>query len=352
MKQTRILLMMIVIAALLSGCEDDGPEIDVESSIPVRVEPVALGSINEYVFATGTVAAVDEANFKAMQSGYYRPQINPRTGRDYAMGDAVKAGDVLVSLFNPEVENSVAFDSKKLNFEISKREFEKQKGLHEKGGITLRELTDSERMFIDARYAYDNARLQLAKLQVVALFDGILVDLPFYSNNQLVETGSMLARVMDYTRLYAELALPGRELSRVTRGLEAVVTGYTGSDDTLTGVVTEVSPTLDPNSRMFKLNLEIENDSLVFRPGMFVKVDIVVEQKDSTVVIPKETIQDRRGTKVVFVVEKGIAVQRTLELGLSNRDFVEVLSGLQEDDRLVVEGFETLRNRSKVKITK
>jgi RND family efflux transporter MFP subunit len=176
--------------------------------------------------------------------------------------------------------------------------------------------------------------------------------LPYFTPNQLVETGSLLAQVMDYSRLHAEVTLPGKEMGRVERGQRALVSGYTGSADTLTGIVTQVSPALDPDSRMFKLSLEIANDSLLFKPGMFIKIHIVVDAKDSTLVIPKDIILERRGAKTVFVVDKGIAVERRLETGLANRLEIEVISGLKEDDRLVVEGFETLRNRSKVKITK
>ena len=101
---------------------------------------------------------------------------------------------------------------------------------------------------------------------------------------------------------------------------------------------------------MFKAVLTIDNDSLAIRPGMFVKIDIVVAAKDSALVIPKEVILDRGDSKAVFVVEKGIALERHLETGLSNREQIEVLSGLELEDRLVVEGFETLRNQSKVKL--
>jgi len=348
----RHIFLLLCSIILLIGCSEEGPDIDVESSIPVRVEPVKSKSIKEYTFTTGTVLAVDEALSRTQQSGYYRLQTNPRTGVPFAMGDRVVQGEVVVKLYNPEFEYQVAFDSKKLNYEISKREHEKQTNIYEKGGITLRELTDAERAFIDARYSYDNARLQLAKLEATAPFDGFLVDLPFHGPNQLVEAGEILAQFMDYSQLYAEVTLPGKEMGRVHRDQQALVTNYANPEDTLIGTVTQVSPTLDPDSRMFKLTLEIDNDSLALKPGMFVKVDIVVAEKDSALVIPKDIILDRRGAKTVFVVDKGIAVERRLETGLANRLEIEVLSGLQEDERLVVEGFETLRNRSKVKIAK
>lgn len=353
MKRYKTILMALLAGMLIvNGCEDEGPDIDVESSIPVRVEAVAFKPINEFSFATGTVYAVNDALLKAVQSGYYQLNINPRTNQTYAMGDPVMTGDVIVTLKNPEFENQVAFDSKKLNHQTSKREYEKQKSIYEKGGITLRELTDAERLLIDARYSYDNAVIQLTKMKMIAPFDGILVDLPFFGANKFIEAGEILARVMDYTLLFSEITLPGKEMGRVEKGQDVLVSNYNNPGDTLKGKVAQVSPTLNAESRMFKATLEINNPDLILRPGMFVKADIVVSKKDSALVIPKEIILVRRGEKLVFVVDKGIAVERKLETGLSNRFDIEILSGLKEDDRLVVEGFETLRHRSKVKVTK
>jgi len=343
---------IILLLTIFTGCADEGPDIDFESAIPVKVEAVELKSIREYVIATGTVQASQEAVFKSEQAGYYKLQHNSVTGKSYAMGDRVISGQVIIVLNNPEYENQVMIESKKLNYEISKREFDKQKNLYEKGGVTLRELTDAERTFIDSRYSYNNAQIQLAKLRTTSPFDGILVELDYYSPNQLVEPGQPLATVMDYSKLYCEIKLPGKEMANISTDQKALIFNYTHPLDTLKGVIQQVSPALDPESRMFTASLLIDNDSLLLRPGMFVKVMIITAEKEETVVIPREIVQERQQGKVVFVVEKGIAVQRSIETGLSNRDEFEIISGVEAEERIVVDGFETLRQRSRVRVIK
>ena len=91
---------------------------------------------------------------------------------------------------NPEQENNIKIESQKLNLDISKREFEKQQSLYEKGGVTLRELKDSERSYIDSKYNHDNALIQLAKLKIRASFDGIIVDIPYYTQGTRLASGS------------------------------------------------------------------------------------------------------------------------------------------------------------------
>ena len=346
--RTRHLALPFIL--LLTACQQEGPKIDVESSIPVRVAPVTRQPIEEYITATTTVLPSMEAELRTLQSGRYQLQTNPRTDRLYAMGDRVLAGETIVRLANPEFENTVSIDSKKLHFTISEREFEKQQALFEKGGITRRELTDAERLFIDSRYAYENAGLQLEKLTIEAPFDGVLVDLVHYNPEQLLEAGAALGQLMDYETLYAEVSLPGEEIDRVMPGQSLRAMPYGRAEaDTLTGEVEQVSPVLDAESRMFKVTLRVANAQLALRPGMFLKVELIADARDSAIVIARDVISDRAGNHVVYVVDKGVALERVLELGIGNREAVEVLSGLEVDEDLVVEGFETLRDRSRVK---
>ena len=120
-----------------AGCDQEGPNIDVESAIPVRVQPVARGPIAEYLAATATVEAAREALLACEESGRFRLQANPRTGSAWAMGDRVEAGDLIARLENAEFENQVSIESKALQLASAQREYDKQKGLFEHGGITL-----------------------------------------------------------------------------------------------------------------------------------------------------------------------------------------------------------------------
>lgn len=333
------------------GCSSESADLSLDSSIPVRVETVELKPMKEYVQATGTVYAIKEALLKVEQVGDYRLQVNPRTGKGFAMGDRVLKDEVVIVLDNPEYVNQVAIKSKKLNYEVSQREFEKQQRVYKKGGITLRELSDAERSYIDAEYNYENAKLSLEKLRITAPFEGTIVDLPYYSPGRRVEANATMVQVMDYSRLYTDVTLPGKEMGLLERNQTVTLTNY-NSTDSLTGTVTQVSPSIDPDSRMFKLRIEIDNKDLGLKPGMFVKADIVVKEKQSTLVIPKAVVLDRRGSKTVFIVERGVARERRLETGMENREQIEVLDGLKKEERLVIEGFETLRHNSKVKVIK
>ena len=82
------------------------------------------------------------------------------------------------------------------------------------------------------------------------------------------------------------------------------------------------------------------------------KLLITVEQIDAIEdeLKPGDIILERRGRKTVYIVQRGIALERRLELGIETSDSVEVIEGLSPEDSLIIEGFETLRNRSRVKV--
>lgn len=349
MKRKFTLLCFLILSM---SCGNPDTEVDVEIASPVSVEEVTLKPIEEFVTATGTVSATQDAELKSETSGYYRLAINPETGKSFVLGDFVKKDQVIIYLDNPEQENTIRIESQKLDLDISKSEYEKQKSLYEMGGVTLRELKNAEISYINSKYSYDNALIQLAKLKITAPFDGIIGDLPYYTEGVKVDAGSETVHMLNYKKLNMGINLPGKLLGRIKEGQPVRVINYTLSEKVLPGKITQVSPVLDSETRTFKASIDIDNPDLLLRPGMFVKTEIIVASADSTIVIPKDIIMSRRNRKIVYVVDRGTAFERSITTGLENPDEVEVTEGLEIEERLVVDGFETLRNRSKVKIVR
>jgi len=345
-------LILVIIVTLFLACSQPQSQADLDITAPVSVEEIKYKPIEEFITTTGTVNATKLYDLKSEQAGYYRLATNPSTSRPYIIGDQVKKDSVLVYLDNPEVENSIKIDSQKIGLDLALREYEKQQSLFEKGGVTQRELITAQRSAMDAKYGYENSLIQLSRMKVHFPFDGVIVDLTYYTPGIKVSSGAAIASIMNYSKLNMDISLPAKELSIIKENQPARITNYTIPDKILTGRITQVSPALDPTTRTFKASLDIDNPTLILKPGMFVKVDIIVAHKDSAIVINKDIIMTRRQDKRVFVVDKGLAVERPITIGLQNPTKVEVTNGLKVNDRLVVKGFETLRDRAKVKITK
>jgi len=342
----------LVSLLIIISCDNSEFEESLEITIPVNVMEVKPGSIKEFVTTTADIFATKKASLFSQAEGYYRLAENPQTGKSFKPGDKIKAATPFIFIDNPEFENNIAFESKKLNLDISQREFEKQQSLYEKGGVTLRELKNAESIFIDARYAFDNARIQLDKMKIVSSFSGIITSIPYYTKGVLVTANQHMAEVMDYSTVYSDVSLPAKELDRIKVQQQVIVTQYNIPGDTLWGTVDQVDPALDIQNRSFNAHIIIGNSDNILRPGMYVKLEIIVASRDSSLVIPREIILSKRRGKTVFIVEKNAAQERVIATGLENEQLVEVLSGIKKGERLVIKGFETLRNRSKVKIVR
>lgn len=347
----KYLLFSLIAGLALTSCNNQPSGESSDLAVPVSVENVKLKSIRQYIVTSGTAKASSETELASEIEGRYHLQVNPHTGRKFKLGDRVGAGQVIVQFKNEEYLNGLGIESQRLNLEISEQEFKKQESLYEKGGVTLRELRNSEVSKINARDAYDRAQIQLAKMQVKAPFSGVIVELPYFTEGVKVASGQAMVKLMSYDKMYMEINLPEKNISEVKVGQEVMITNYTLAEDTLRGVVSELSPVISDATRTFSGKLQIENPELALRPGMFVKAGIVTAQKDSAVVIPRDLILSGSRGKYVFVVERGsTADDRRITTGISSEDEIEILEGLKPNDRLIVKGFETLRDNSKVKV--
>jgi len=343
------LLKIVLIAFIFTACNENEEDLNKDISIPVSVMDIQLKSIEKYISTTGTVNPYKDATLKTEISGNYRLLKNPVTGKPYALGDRVNKGRNIIILVNNEYENNLKINSKKLQLEITKQTLDKQKSLYEKGGVTLSELKNAEIEYINSKYAYNDALISIQKMYIKAPFSGTIVDLPYYTPGIKVDASSIMFKLMDYSKLQMDVNLAEKNISMIETGQKVMIMNYTIPDDTLTGIISQISPAIDTETRSFKTIIQIDNSKLKLRPGMFAKGKIIVSSVDSTIVIPKDIILSKQRGNTVFVVNKKLAQERIVNFGIENPEEVQIISGLDTTDRIVIKGFETLRNRSKIK---
>ncbi len=343
-------LILLCLSTLIFACNSQDQSFSVDVEVPVTVQEIKKDNIQEVFTATGTIQSEYAVTLLSEAEGDYSLQVNPRTGRKYKMGDIIKKGDLIIVLKNAEYENDVNIEGAKIDLDISKMEYEKQVALYEKGGATMREKVDAQKTLVTAEKTYQNAELSLAKLSVKSPFDGVITDIPYFSQGVKISQGEEILQIMSYKEMVMDLMLPESQIGKVSLNQEAFITNYSLPEDTLLGQLKEISPAIDEDSRTFKGRVYITNDNMKLRPGMFVKADIIVDSKDSVIVIPKDAIQARDNGKAVFIARGDQANERMITTGMENEGMIEVVSGLNEEERLIIKGYETLKNRSKIKI--
>jgi len=346
--------IFIIAASIIvfTGCRNQEPNLNADVEVPVSVENIKLKSIEEFINTTGTAFPKGEITLKSKIAASYYLEKNPETNRLWQLGDKIKAGALIARLEDKEYVNSIKLETNQLNMELSESELKKQESLYEKGGVTLKDLKTASINYENAKSTVENSKLQLDKTRVVAPIDGVIVDLPYYTQSTQIETGSAIARIMDYQVMYMDVQLPEKYISVIKPGQLAKLTNYTIPQDTIVGSITQLSPAINAETRTFKGNISVNNPKYLLRPGMFVKADIITNHKDSVIVIPKNIILSRQRGKTVFTFDRGVVAEKIIETGLENITEVEVTKGLAKNERIVISGFETLSNKSKVKIIK
>lgn len=342
------LLILLMLAA--AGCQEAPEERVVDLVVPVTVQPVARGTIESFVSTTGSLRASRSADILVEVRGnlFY---IEDASGKKPVEGTRVARGDRIARIESEEYVNGIRLQSRELGLENAQNNLAEKEALFEEGLAVASEVQAAQKTVADAESDIVDARIQLGKMNVYAPLAGYLTALADTTENTIVEANTVIGQVVDYGLVLTDLKIPNSQMPNIDLGQEVRITNYAFRDQTFIGTVSVLDPTLDPVTRTFRIEVTIDNPGLVLRPGMFIKADIVVEQRADILVIPKELVLSRQNRSVVFVEEEGRAQQRYIETGLSDDLMVEVLDGLSEGERLITSNFETLRSRTQVRVT-
>jgi RND family efflux transporter MFP subunit len=348
--EPRKLTLAAVLLLALAGCSEAPAERVVDLVVPVTVQPVARGTIESFVTTTGSLRASRIADILVQVRGDL-VYLELPGGRKAVEGTRVERGQQIARIESPEYINGIRLRSRELALQNARNTLAERQALFEEGLAVQSEVAAAERTVADAEADVADAEIQLEKMNVLAPLTGYLTGLVDTTEETVVEANTVIGQVMDYGRVLTDLKIPNSQMPNIDLGQEVRVSNYAFREQVFVGRVAVLDPTLDPATRTFRIEVAIDNPGLVLRPGMFVKADIVVEQRSEVLVIPKELVLNRQNRSVVFVEEEGRAQQRFIETGLSDDLMVEVLEGLSEGERLITSNFETLRSRTQVRVT-
>ena len=253
------IFIIAVSIALFAGCRNQEQNLNADIESPVTVENIKLKSIEEFINTTGTAFPKGEITLKSKITASYYLEKNPDAGRAWQLGDKIKAGALIARLEDKEYVNSLKMATNQLNLELTETELKKQESLYEKGGVTLKDLKTAGINYENAKTTVESSKLQLDKTYIIAPIDGVIVDLPYYTQSTQVETGSTIAKIMDYHVMYMDVQLPEKYISVIKPGQVVKLTNYTIPGDTIIGNITQLSPAINADTRTFKGNISINN---------------------------------------------------------------------------------------------
>lgn len=301
-----------------------------------RVETAVIGrgTAVAAVYATGVVEPVYWAKVSSTVAG----RLAEIAVRDNM---PVKRGEVLARLDEGEARARLAEMEARLTY--WRDELARQRTLSERG-IASREAFDrAQSEYLAVQAAVLAARQRLSDLTLTAPMDGMVLRQDG-EIGEVVDKQQILFWVGQPKPLRAVIDVDEEDIPSVALGQLALVKADAFPQDTVRGLIAEITPKGDPTNKSYRVRVALPDDSH-FHIGMTIEANVVVRQVEEAVLVPVEAL---RGEKV-FVVIDGRAALRAIKLGVRGRDKVEVRQGLQAGDTVVLSPPAELRDGARLR---
>lgn len=339
---TLALLLVLAACGPKDEAADATAEDEKEDSPPIPVETAKPSRGDIYAVYTGTAAieAFAEADVLAKVAGEV---IEIRVEE----GDDVRTGQVLARLDGDRLRLELRETEARLR--KLERDYERNLDLSKRGLISEGDFEKIKFEMEALKASFNLASLELDYTQIRAPIDGVV-------SERYIKLGSTLSvndpvfRVTSLDPLVAYMFVPEREFRNIEEGQAVGIDVDALRGDPVIARVTRVSPIVDPDTGTFKVTIEIHDQQRRIKPGMFARIGIVYDTHVNALQVPRSAIVEELDEPSVFVVEDGKAVRRTVTTGFANRGRIEIVDGLDDDDRVIVVGQVGLKANARVNV--
>ena len=400
---------LLVAAALFTGCgkskekEEAGGE--TEAPTPVLVETAVLGAIDHVVTADAVLFPINQANVTPKISAPVRRMLVNR-------GDHVRAGQLVAELESSDLAaalNEAKFQyeqaqassatvtgatvvedetkaradvqSAQSAFDAAKKLYDSRVALEKEGALAQKQVDETRLQMVQAQTQLETAQqhlkslngvsrqeavkgaqaqanaakahmdalqVQLSYARVLSPINGVVAERPI-NVGDIASAGMPVFSIVDISQVRAVANVPVKEAESIRVGRPARVAGPDGD---MAGAVTVVSPSASAGATTVEVWVQIANAGERLKPGATVRVSIIAETIQNTLVVPASALLngDEGKQKVMVVTKDSVAHERTVAVGVRQGDRVQILSGVQEGDQVVTSGGLGLEDKAKVSI--
>jgi membrane fusion protein, multidrug efflux system len=309
---------------------------------PVAVVQAEVGPIASYYRATASLEAEKEAEVLARVSGLVAAIMVEE-------GDAVREGQALLRIENDEYRLRVEQAAARTRQVTAA--FERLSQMRAEQLASEQEFETARADLASAEAEEGLARLNLSYTTVAAPFDGVVTQ-RLVDPGRNISIGAPLFRVVSVQPLLARVHVPSREFRQLQLN-QAVQLVLDSTRDQMQGRITLISPVIDPSTGTIKVTVEVSDYPAGTRPGDFAEVRIVTELREQAVLVPRVAVVTERGESVVYVAspaDEPTAERRLVTVGFADDDRIQILSGVEAGDQVVVRGQRALREGQPLRI--
>lgn len=192
-------------------------------------------------------------------------------------------------------------------------------------------------------------KVKISRTEIRAPFEGVM-GFRYVSEGSYVQPSSKITTIVDNSILKFEFSVPEKYAAHRLQG-QKIKFRTTGSEKIYTAQVYAVDPLIDVKTRMILLRARFDNRANELMPGMFAKGNLIVDGKNEYIAIPTEAVVPEMDGKRMWVVKNGKAMSIPVETESRDEKYVEVTSGVQSGDTVLIGGLMQLREGMKVAVT-
>ena len=332
-----------------------------------KLESITVGPENIAIATSGSIMAgpTISGTLEPEREAVLRAQVQGSVLQTYAdQGQAVSAGTVLARIDATGIQD--AYNSARAGVvaarnsaDIASKDLARNEKLLAAGAVAERDIEQSRRASIAAQAALEDANSRLATAEkqyrsttVTSPFPGVVSERPV-SPGDIVQPGTALFTVVDPSSMRLEASVPAEQLSLIRVGLPVVftVSGYPGRD--FVGHIVRVNPTADPTTRQVRIYVSIPNAGRALVGGLFATGRMSSATKTG-LVVPAGAVDQRGTSPSVVRVKGGKAEKVQIQIGLTDKtsETIEVLSGVQAGDTLLLGAAQGITPGTPVKVTR
>jgi len=396
-KMFKLLSLTLALSLLLVACgKKKGEELEKEDYIPVEVIDIKKQSLNNPRSFKGKVVANEEVSIIPKVMGTVET-VNVK------LGDRVSKGQVLFTVDASNIQRNL--DQANVSIDLAsksvaqaesvlntarvnrntteesmlkaKLDLERSEELYKEGAIPKAQLeqaklgflsSDSQLKTVDsqivqAEIGLEQAKDQLnqaniSKNQILDTYNDTVVKSPLggvvstldVKVGQIASNAQPAAVVVDNSKVYIELEVIESVVNKLKLGQSVKAKIPAAFNKEVSSTIEYISPTADIANKLYTVKVAIANPDNKVRPGMTGEVNLSTDEINNVIAVTRDVILNNNGEDYVFVVKDNRAVKKVVKLGRDYDDYVEIKSGLNVGDKLIVKGHNYVDDKKKVKV--
>lgn len=361
-----LICLVILILVFMTGCDQNKKE-EKKPAVPVIIYAAKPDSIASYVKLTGGLSAKTDLDLFAMTSETIKKiYVNE--------GDKVAKGDLLLEQENGMIKQGVksaeaGLSSAQAQYNLAEKEFQRMRQLFQKEAITQQQFDQVEMQFNAAKagLALSKAQLEQAKEQleysrIYAPSAGMIAML-YFEEGQMTPAGVPVLKFVNNQKMLAKLQLPEIDFNYVYLNQKVKANFAAFPQMEFTGRVASIDHAIDPVTRTLEVEVELDNGKDELQSGMFGEFLLVMKERKDVIVMADQAIMTRTKLRIdkdgkqitdkeyyVFLEKDKKAVMQPIKTGIQSKGRIEITSGLNFNDHVIVVGQNIVKNGDEVKI--